>query len=211
MLKSSEKPARKGAVRRKADGVYHHGDLKAALKQAALRLVRERGPRGFSLNAASRLAGVTVGAPYRHFADKEALLAEIACDGNKLMTREIQQAIENVSGIQQQMLEAGMAYLLFSKVHSDYFAVNFEAGIDKSNHPEVARSAREAFETILTLARQLEKTPEAALRRAVAAWALVHGLASLSTCGALSTAINEGANFEHLRPVLRQFLDQPIR
>jgi AcrR family transcriptional regulator len=75
--------ARRAAIRKKVDGAYHHGDLKASLKKAALRLVREKGPRGFSLNEASRLAGVTVAAPYRHFADKNALLAEIACDGRR--------------------------------------------------------------------------------------------------------------------------------
>jgi AcrR family transcriptional regulator len=67
--------------RRKSVRSYHHRNLKTALKQAALKLVREKGPRGFSLNEASRLAGVTVAAPYRHFKDKEALLAEIGLTG----------------------------------------------------------------------------------------------------------------------------------
>ncbi len=66
---------KKAKVLRKAKGEYHHGDLKTSLKQAALRLVRDRGPRGFSVNEASRLAGVSVAAPYRHFHDKDALLA----------------------------------------------------------------------------------------------------------------------------------------
>src|ERR1700685_703333 len=87
---------------------YHHGDLKAALKRAALKLVRQKGPRGFSLNEASRLAGVTVGAPYRHFADKEALLAEIICDGNAILSQQVREAVQKVSGVRERMLEAGM-------------------------------------------------------------------------------------------------------
>ncbi len=203
--------ARKTVVRKKAEGAYHHGDLKTALKKAALRLVREKGPRGFSLNEASRLAGVTVAAPYRHFADKDALLADIACDGNELMARELQEAIREVRGVKEQMLEAGMGYLRFSKAHADYFAVLFNAGLDKSKHPEVERSGRLAFSVILDLALRSEASPELGQQRAVSAWALVHGLATLAAEGALLTGIKEKPEFEHLRPLLKLFLGQPYR
>ena len=199
---------RKTTIRRKAEGAYHHGDLKPALKRAALCLVREKGPQGCSLNEASRLAGVTVAAPYRHYPDKNALLAEIACDGNELMTRELREAVSQVTGIQEQMLAAGMAYLRFSRVHADYFAVIFHAGLDKSQDPDVERSARDAFGVILGLARHFERTPELAEQRAVSAWALVHGLATLTADGALSTGVEEKPDFEHLRLLLRQFLRQ---
>jgi AcrR family transcriptional regulator len=197
------------SIRRKVQGAYHHGDLKASLKKAALRLVREKGPRGFSLNEASRLAGVTVGAPYRHFEDKDALLAEIATDGCDLMVSELREAAATATGIREKMLEVGMAYLRFSSVHSDYFAVIFNAGLDKSKYPEVERAAGEAFGVIYGLSEEAEKTQELAAQRAVSAWALAHGLATLTADGALSTAMAESPDFEHLRPVLRQFLSQP--
>ena len=203
--------SRKPAVRKKTEGVYHHGDLKASLKKAALRLVREKGARGFSLNEASRMAGVSVAAPYRHFADKDALLAEIACDGLEMMTRELTEAVARVSGTRQQMLEAAMAYLRFSATHADYFAVIFNAGLEKSLYPEVEYAAKQAFSIIWNLAHTAEKTPELAAQRAIAAWALVHGLATLTADGALSTAIEAGPEFEHLRPILWQFLKQPER
>lgn len=203
--------ARKTAVRKKVEGAYHHGDLKASLKKAALRLVREKGARGFSLNEASRMAGVTVAAPYRHFADKDALLAEIACDGCEMMARELAEAATKVDGTKEQMLEAGMAYLRFSAKHADYFAVIFNAGLDKKRYPEVERSAKQAFGVIWDLAQKTEETPESAARRAVSAWALAHGLATLTADGALSTAIEGGPDFEHLRPVLWQFLKQPYQ
>ncbi len=60
---------------------YHHGDLRAALIRAALSLIEEHGVKGLALSDAARLAGVSVAAPYRHFKDKEALLAEIAAEG----------------------------------------------------------------------------------------------------------------------------------
>lgn len=193
-------------VGRKPRGTYHHGDLKEALKTAALRLVKEKGARGFSLNEASRLAGVSVGAPYRHFIDKDALLAEVARDGNEVMSAEIKKAVAKVEGPKQKMIEAGMAYLRFAVRHPDYFAVIFQAGLDKTKYPELERSAREAFATILDLSMRYENTPELGLERAVVAWALVHGLATLELEGGIAIAVKRQHGPEHLRPLLERFL-----
>lgn len=193
-------------AQRKTVRSYHHGDLKAALKKAALQLVRQKGPRGFSLNEASRLAGVTVAAPYRHFEDKDGLIAEIICDGNAILEREAREAAGKATGIEEQMLEAGMAYLRFASAHSDYFSVMFNSGLDKSKYPEVQRSAREAFGVIFSLAQQCEAAPEAARERAVSAWAFVHGLASLRADEALFAAAEQDEGLEYFRPILRRFL-----
>ena len=196
-------------TRKKVEDTYHHGDLKASLKKTALGLVRKKGPRGFSLNEASRLAGVTAAAPYRHFEDKDALLAEIACDGCRLMALELREAAVQAEGVKEQMLEVGMAYLRFASAHADYFDVIFNAGLDKARYQELGRAAAEAFGIILELSQQAERTPEHARQRAVSAWAMVHGLATLAEDGALSTAMGERSKLEHLRPILRQFLNQP--
>jgi AcrR family transcriptional regulator len=193
--------------RRKPVRSYHHRNLKTALKQAALKLVRAKGPRGFSLNEASRLAGVTVAAPYRHFKDKEALLAEIACEGNAILLKEVQEAASKPSTVKERMLEAGLAYLRFSSRHSDYFDVIFNSSIDKEKYPEVHRTGMEALGVISDLAKQYEHTPELAEARAVSAWALVHGLAALCADGALSAK----NNFAELRPLLERFLDEPYK
>ena len=194
--------------RQKLARSYHHGDLKAALKKAALKLVQEKGPRGFSLNEASRLAGVTVAAPYRHFEDKDALLAEIICDGNAILEKEVREAASGATGIEEQMLEGGMAYLHFASRHSDYFSVIFNSAIDKSKYPEVQRSAQHAFGVILSLAQQSEPTSKLAQERAVSAWAFVHGLAALLADGALLTAAKQDEGLEGFRPLLRRFLDR---
>jgi len=185
---------------------YHHGDLKAALKKAALKLVRQKGARGFSLNEASRLAGVTAGAPYRHFADKEALLAEIICDGNAILAREIREAVQQVHGLREKMLESGMAYLRFSVKHADYFSLMFSSGIDKAKYPDVQESAQDAFSTVLELALELEAYRETGQVRALAAWALVHGLAVLHAEGALNEVAGRKHDIEDLRPVLWDFV-----
>ena len=159
------------------------------------------------LNEASRLAGVTVAAPYRHFKDKEALLAEIACEGNAILLKEVQEAASKPSTVKERMLEAGLAYLRFSSRHSDYFDVIFNSSIDKEKYPEVHRTGMEALGVISDLAKQYEHTPELAEARAVSAWALVHGLAALCADGALSAK----NNFAELRPLLERFLDEPYK
>lgn len=152
------------------------------------------------------MAGVTVAAPYRHFTDKDALLAEIACDGLELMVTELLKAAASVCDVREKMIEAGMAYLRFSLIHADYFDVIFNAGLDKAKYPDVERSAGKAYGVILELFQQAEKNEELASQGAAAAWALVHGFATLTADGALSTAMEEKSRFEHLRPLLRQFI-----
>src|SRR3954466_10261101 len=65
----------------RAERVYHHGNLKEALLQAALNLIAEKGPAGFTFADAARSAGVSAAAPYRHFRDRDALLADVARQG----------------------------------------------------------------------------------------------------------------------------------
>lgn len=171
-------------------------------------LVRKKGPRGFSLNEASRLAGVTVAAPYRHFEDKDALLAEIICDGNAILEKEVREAAGRATDTRAQMLEAGMAYLRFAARHADYFAVIFNSGLDKSRYPEVQRSARAAFSVILELAQKTEPDAQRAWGRAVSAWAFVHGLATLSGDEAIIGAADEGQEQEQFRRMLREFVEK---
>jgi AcrR family transcriptional regulator len=185
---------------------YHHGDLKTALKKAALKLVRQKGPRGFSLNEASRQAGVSVAAPYRHFADKDDLLAEIISDGTEILAQELGEAAQKVNGVREQMLEAGMAYLRFSVDHADYFSLMFNSGIDKPKYPQVKRSSHDAFSVILALAQKLESKRQTAYVRALSAWALVHGLATLNADRALAASANQKQNIENFRPVLWDFV-----
>ena len=71
---------------------YHHGNLREALMEAALRLIAERGPAGFAFAEVARAAGVSPAAPYRHFRDRNALIAEIACQGYERFADELERA-----------------------------------------------------------------------------------------------------------------------
>ena len=165
---------------------YHHGDLKAAMMRAALQLVREKGPRGFTLNEASRTAGVSVSAPYNHFKDKDALLIEIVLLGNRTLETELRAAADTVAPPKEKLLAVYLAYVSFAERHPDLFAVMFQSGIDKADYPELQASSAKAFEVAAILALQIEPSQTSAQQLALAIWTMAHGFATLSVEGAIA-------------------------
>ena len=165
---------------------YHHGDLKTAMIEAALQLVRKKGPRGFTLNEASRTAGVSVSAPYNHFKDKEALLIEIVLLGNRTLETELQAAADTVELPREKLLAVYLAYVSFAERHPDLFAVMFQSGIDKTPYPEVQASTLKAFGVAAKLAVEIELSQESADQLALATWTMAHGFAMLRVEGAMA-------------------------
>ncbi len=165
---------------------YHHGDLKTAMIDAALQLVREKGPRGFTLNEASRTAGVSVSAPYNHFKDKDALLIEIVLLGNRTLETELRAAADIVAPPTEKLLAVYLAYVSFADRHPDLFAVMFQSGIDKTHYPEIQASSAKAFGVAAVLALQIEPSPTSAWQLALAIWTMAHGFATLSVEGAIA-------------------------
>jgi AcrR family transcriptional regulator len=120
-------------------GRYHRGDLKAALVDAAVSLIAERGVRGFSLAEASRRVGVSAAAPYRHFADRDELLAAVAV--RALQTFAGMLAQEGPRDSPEQRLAAmASAYVRFAAQQRPLFDALFNSGIDKSRYPELGRA-----------------------------------------------------------------------
>lgn len=166
---------------------YHHGDLKRALTSAALSLVAEKGPKGFTLTEAARRAGVSAAAPYRHFADKAELLATVAEQGFRELHAELAAAV--ASEPQARVIELGRAYVRWAIAHPDRYQVMFGAEISKADHPALAVAAEQAFGDLLDA---ITRCQEAGIvdghdPRSVAAplWSLVHGVASLAIGGEL--------------------------
>src|SRR5580692_805285 len=125
---------------------YHHGDLRAALIEAALSLVEEHGVKGLALSDAARQAGVSVAAPYRHFKDKEALLAEIAAEGFVLFRDALARAAQsNPEDKVKRLVEMGVAYVEFALQHRSHFKVMWESGIPKEQYPDVGKAGHEAY------------------------------------------------------------------
>ena len=190
---------------------YHHGDLRAALIEAALSLVQEHGVKGLALSDAAHRAGVSVAAPYRHFKDKEALLAEIAAEGFVLFRDALARAAQtNPKDKVQRLVEMGVAYVDFALEHRSHFKVMWESGIPKENYPEVGKAGQEAYLLLEKAAIDLLPGAPAGRQQALvaAAWSMVHGYASLTLESELRADVTGGDDKKRLRQTLHLFLDQ---
>jgi AcrR family transcriptional regulator len=160
-------------------GRYHHGDLRAALVDAATVLIAERGVRGFSLAEASRRVGVSAAAPYRHFADRDDLLAAVAVRGLEVFTAMV--AAEAADGAAAPMRLAAMAgaYVRFAAEHRPLFDTLYGADIDKSRFPELQRAWEPVDELLSVVLEICDGDAAAAEALAGAMEATAHGHAAL--------------------------------
>lgn len=168
---------------------YHHGNLREALIEAALDLIGKKGPAGFSFAEAARSAGVSPAAPYRHYRDRDALMADVARQGFERFEAFLGNAW---SGGRPDTLTAlsnvGRAYLAFARTEPAYYSAMFEAGLPTDRHPELRQAADRAFAIVRTASEALCETLPAAERPpplmvALHIWALAHGIASLFARG----------------------------
>ena len=161
---------------------YHHGDLRSALLDAGLRLLRERSVDDLGLRELARDVGVSPAAIYRHFPDKNALMAALAVEGLERMAAAQRQATRAAGGGKAGFLASGMAYVRFAVDHPALFRLVFGAvqACDPLDAPidSVASAMRGLRQDIEAL---VPADMPAAARKAAAlhAWALVHGLAML--------------------------------
>ncbi len=162
---------------------YHHGNLAEALVIAATQLVAEHGPENFNLADASRLAGVSKGAPYRHFANKEALLAAVLDRGFARLALVTKAATEQyAAGSDAGISALGLAYVQFAVDEPEVFRLMFGGAPDRATE-ESSRSIRtEGFDFLLSqVAIRTGLTDRRALIDvARPLWALVHGAAMLT-------------------------------
>lgn len=189
---------------------YHHGDLKRALTSAALSLVAEKGPKGFTLTEAARRAGVSAAAPYRHFADKAELLAAVAEQGFHDLHAALAAAAERASDPKERVVELGRVYVQWAVAHPDHYQVMFGAESLKAEQPSVAVAGEQAFGDLLdaiTKCQEAEIVEERDLREVAAPlWSLVHGIASLAIGGQLTAVGIVQAPDELIAGVVAQVL-----
>ena len=168
---------------------YHHGNLREALVAAALKLIAEKGPAGFTFAEAARSAGVTPAAPYRHFRDREALLADVARRGFEQFADQLGRAWNDGQPDPMKALEnLGRAYLAFAESEPAYYAAMFEAQLPRGIDPELSQAGDRAFAILRDAAEALcatlpkDRRPPA-LMVSLHIWALTHGIASLFARG----------------------------
>ena len=164
---------------------YHHGNLKEALVRAALELIAKKGPAGFTFAEAARWAGVSPAAPYRHFRDRDDLLANVALRGFEQFEMALARAWDDGRPDALTALDRmGKAYLAFARAEPAYYSAMFESGVPPGSTPKLREAGDRAFavlrEAAETLCAQmpLQGRPPA-LMVALHIWAISHGVASL--------------------------------
>jgi AcrR family transcriptional regulator len=164
---------------------YHHGNLRQALVEAALALIEEKGPLGFTLAEAARAAGVTPAAPYRHFRGREELLEEVARQGFEIFADRLQRvAAAAAASPLRAVFECGEAYLEFARSHPGYYQAMFEGRVEVAGNPELGRAADRALSVMTGVAARLAETLPAQRRPPATMvanhlWALAHGVVEL--------------------------------
>jgi AcrR family transcriptional regulator len=168
---------------------YHHGNLRAALLQSAIQLIREVGPMAFTLREVARRAGVSHNAPYRHFRSKEELIAAVATEGYQELTAAMAGAAKEQADALDQLKHAGLAYVRFALRRPEHFTVMFDAPFSEQQYPDAARAAKQAFSTLMGLVEDCQQKKRLAAGDpagyALLAWSMVHGVAKLAITGRL--------------------------
>lgn len=178
----SKKPQRKPASR------YHHGDLRRALMDAALIVVRDEGVDAVRMNALAQQLRVSVAAPFRHFATRDALLVALAEEGAHKMVEAIDAAVARASEAIDREQARGVAYVRFAVEHTAWFRLLARPDLLAMSETLSALSASQEALMEAVLGRHAgERSPEVAQVSAgvLAAQAITYGLARMITDGLL--------------------------
>jgi AcrR family transcriptional regulator len=168
---------------------YHHGNLRESLLQAAVYTIAKLGPAAFTLREVARRAGVSHNAPYRHFRDKDAILAAVGAQGFRELTAAMTQAAARKSGALDRLKESGLAYVAFAMRKPEHFTVMFDAPVCDSKDPEYMEASQQAFQTLVQFIVKCQEDgalpADRPQERTLYAWSLVHGIAKLAVAGRL--------------------------
>lgn len=172
---------------------YHHGNLRQALVDAALELIEEKGPNGFTLSEAAKDVGVTPAAVYRHFEGREDLIAEAARQGYVIFADLMEHAYNDGQPSALSAFEkTGRAYLAFSRKYPGHYVAMFESGTSINRSADLAAAANRAFRVMERSAEALsqhippERRPPPQMFWAHV-WALSHGVVELFSRGSPGT------------------------
>ncbi|MFC1402174.1 MULTISPECIES: TetR/AcrR family transcriptional regulator [Streptacidiphilus] len=185
-----------------ARDAYHHGDLRAALLNAALELLEEGDEAALSLRAVARRAGVSPNAPYRHYPDKDDLLAALATHGFQDLRRTLL-AAEATAAPGEELVTLAQAYVRYALDHQALFGLMFARPCDV-RHPETRAAADETYAVLSARVAAVNTRPADEQAAFMAgSWALVHGLASLVLYGKLA----RDSKPEELSALVRSVVD----
>jgi AcrR family transcriptional regulator len=181
---------------------YHHGNLRSALVRAAMELLEESGETALSLRAVARRAGVSPAAPYRHYADREALVSAIAAVGYRELAERLAAAHPSPS-TPEQLASVAIAYVQFALERPALFRIMFGEPCDRDDDERVAATAAVSAYVHAIAERTFPQADAEALATAV--WAFVHGLAFLYLDGKLD-APNPSAVADRITAAIQALL-----
>jgi AcrR family transcriptional regulator len=175
---------------RKARRPYHHGDLRRALLDEALAIIRAEGVGGVTLREIGPRLGVSRTALYRHFADKRALLTAVATEGFRTLREQLVGAWEDGGRGPAAFQAMGAAYVRFAVANPSHYRVMFSGFVDpEPREPELAAEAGGAFEALVDAVAALQHDGvvrgDDTVLTARFVWAVVHGVAMLAIDGQL--------------------------
>ncbi|MGW0180672.1 TetR/AcrR family transcriptional regulator [Nocardia sp. NPDC003345] len=169
---------------------YHHGALRDELLAASLRLIETEGIAAVSLRRVAREAGVSPGAPYHHFADRAALLADLATQGFRLLAGQLTAARTAAAAPDEALVAICHSYIRFAQDQPGYFRLMFRPELSQPDkHPDTRAAGEAAFDVLAEAVRDCVTAgtlePERAQSVTITIWALGHGMASLRLDGQL--------------------------
>ncbi|AVI00201.1 TetR/AcrR family transcriptional regulator (plasmid) [Streptomyces sp. WAC00288] len=189
------------------NSTYHHGDLRAACLRAARELLEEDGSAGLSLRAVARRAGVSATAPYRHYADREALVSAVAAEGYRELA-EYLSAASPAPSTPDDLAAVAVAYVRFALEHPALFRAMFAEPCDPTSEERVAATAA-ISEYVQGIVRDAFPGVDDTNALSTTVWALVHGLAFLHLDGKLDTSTPEAVAHQVRSSVFALFTASP--
>ena len=200
-------PAKKSGAKSatKAKPAYHHGDLRRALLDAAIKLVSERGLPALTLREVARKVGVTHAAPYHHFPTREALLDALAHEAFAALDDATARALVGIDAPGERLFVTGQAYADFAMAHPELLQIMFRRQPAPTAPPDpelLAASARayaHLHDAVVACQAAALAPPGDPYQVALVAWSVVHGFAKLWVEGPLDSMPPYAGNYEQLR------------
>lgn len=172
---------------------YHHGDLRKVLLDAARAEISAHGAQGLSMASLARRAGVAQSAPYRHFSDREDLLAAVATDGFERFTQVLLEAASNGDDVTA-LKRMAIAYLAFGEKNVELYRLMFASGLvpGAASDSALKRAATASFQPLLD--RVTASDPKSSLMSAHVRWGQLHGLVMLKADGFIDDLVEALVN-----------------
>ncbi|MFC6882557.1 MULTISPECIES: TetR/AcrR family transcriptional regulator [Actinomadura] len=191
----------------RASAPYHHGDLRAACLQAARELLEEDGSAALSLRAVARRAGVSATAPYRHYADRDALVSAVAAQGYRELAEHLAAAHPSPES-PEDLAAVAVAYVRFALDHPALFRVMFAEPCDPDSEERVSATIA-IWEYVCGIVRSVfpHADPDAL---STTIWAFVHGLAFLHLDGKLDASTPDVVAAKVRAAVRALFVASPV-